>query len=353
MTATIYATSGCSLRENQPTTNLSTQPQALIGNAGGISVRGRQIDKFDFSAYELPICHATLNYKNTAQGSEFRTDGIFKAQRLLVTPTINEATWNKRDTATDWQTAGAYGALDVTDDNAATCTIDTATEDLEFDITDQVNWAIENNSGILYPLISAANDTTAGADYITIYTVNDAVQANRPNVVVWDNSVYYKCLLAVKAAIEDLDLPLDHSSNAINYLVRKVPIDRGLGKDRPKSLPTILICPQRDVAPPLAGTNAQDDVIYGIWVIILGADNAETTYVRDLDTYLLWREEIRRKFHNRPATVREFGAVFDNAEIINTTCDLASVALPDAWYDNLLVDSMVIRCTSRELRGTN
>lgn len=154
-------------------------------------------------------------------------------------------------------------------------------------------------------------------------------------------SVGYRCLLAAQTVIQSLSL-LGVGGNVI---VRKLPLDRGLGAGRLNSLPAVLLTPERESMNPAAGVTGLDDVVYGVRVTVIAADNQESTLAANLDIYSLWREQIARAFRNQ----RLSGV----PEVINAYVDPAEPLDFDAWQDNLYVAALLLRFVSREPRATS
>ena len=147
-------------------------------------------------------------------------------------------------------------------------------------------------------------------------------------------AVLSRCLAAVQAKIAGLSLP---GIDGDRIVVRKVPDDRNLSK------PAIVIAPfQRESLAPVEGTNARDDVGYPILVAAMDGDNQHPTSNHNRN--LLWRERIRRAFHNQRLAGVD--------EIINTTVEPLPITDATAWFErNTFVTTLLVRCISRELRG--
>jgi len=153
-------------------------------------------------------------------------------------------------------------------------------------------------------------------------------------------SVSYRCLLAAQAVIQSLGLA---NVDAANVVVRKLPLDRGLGAGLPIQFPAVLLTPERETMDPTAGVAGLDDVVYGVRVTVVDVDNQESTLLANLDKYSLWREQIARAFRNQ----RLSGV----PEVINAHVDPADPILPDAWQDNLYAAGLLLRFVSREPRS--
>ena len=155
-----------------------------------------------------------------------------------------------------------------------------------------------------------------------------------------DPSISYQCLLAAQEVIQGLGLDGVSSENVV---VRKLPLDRALGADQPTTLPAILLSPQRETMDPHAGLTGLDDVVYGVLVTMVDADNQEPTLALNLDRYTLWREQIARAFRSQ-----RLAAV---PQVINTYIEPADPIVPEAWQNNLFAGALALRFVSREPRG--
>ena len=146
-------------------------------------------------------------------------------------------------------------------------------------------------------------------------------------------AVYQAVLQSIQAKIIALGL----SISAENVVVGKV------ANDRNHSKPCILISPyRREELKAAAGTNLRDDIGYQIQISILDADNRDPS--ANLNTYLLWREQIRRAFHN--SRLAGVGSVY------STQVMPLQVVDADAWFQrNQFVSGLVVHCISRETRS--
>ncbi len=146
-----------------------------------------------------------------------------------------------------------------------------------------------------------------------------------------------RCLAAVQARIRSLSLAGLSSGNVV---VSKVALERNLTGD---ALPAILLSPHRAAMPATAGTNASDDVSYDVLVTICDRDDQDPTEELNLDRHLLWREQVARTFRNQ----RLSGV----PEVINAAVEPAEGLFEQAWQHELLASALLIRFTTRELRG--
>lgn len=154
-------------------------------------------------------------------------------------------------------------------------------------------------------------------------------------------SILHKSLDAIKTAIQALTLSgLEESTNV---LIQKVP--RDLEKDLPASspYPFISIAPgTQETLNPNGGTNLKDHVVYPIQVWILAKDNGSQT--SDFDTYLYWREQIRRRFTNCRLTGVD--------EVERVTVQAGPIVDHALWTGKgLYASGLVILVATRETRG--
>lgn len=153
------------------------------------------------------------------------------------------------------------------------------------------------------------------------------------------DSIHNQILSQVQTVIRALGLT-DVTSGSV--VVKKLPLQRVKRNDS-LSYPIIIITPEQTTAPPLAGSNVQDDVIYGVGVSVMDNDNQERTLAANINKYLLWLQKIRRAFHvKRLANV---SSVY--------TC--AVVSMPPVsqhhWTHDLWASGHLLKFTSRENRN--
>ena len=151
-------------------------------------------------------------------------------------------------------------------------------------------------------------------------------------------SVFGALLTTVQGLIDDL--ALDGSPTVI---IRKVPVDQGLGLDEDVTFPVIVVAPWKDAMPPAAGTDSADDIIYSVIVLAIMGDDREGTFTANLNRALLWRQTIRRAFHHKP-----FGYL---GNIGNVEAQLLEPVIREAWAAGLLASPLLLNFTSRETRG--
>lgn len=151
-------------------------------------------------------------------------------------------------------------------------------------------------------------------------------------------SVFGALLTTVQGLIDDL--ALDGSPTVV---IRKVPVDQGLGLDEDVTFPVIVVAPWKDAMPPAAGTDSADDIIYSVIVLAIMGDDREGTFTANLNRALLWRQTIRRAFHHKP-----FGYL---GNIGNVEAQLLEPVIREAWAAGLLASPLLLNFTSRETRG--
>lgn len=151
-------------------------------------------------------------------------------------------------------------------------------------------------------------------------------------------SVFGALLTTVQGLIDDL--ALDGSPTVV---IRKVPVDQGLGLDEDVTFPVIVVAPWKDAMPPAAGTDSADDITYSVIVLAIMGDDREGTFTANLNRALLWRQTIRRAFHHKP-----FGSV---GNIANVEAQLLEPVIREAWAAGLLASPLLLNFTSRETRG--
>lgn len=146
-------------------------------------------------------------------------------------------------------------------------------------------------------------------------------------------SVLSQCLSAVQAGIQNLNLANITNSQII---VAKTPHDSHL------SYPAIAITPYfSEHIDAKAGTNLRDEIDYPVLVSILAADNRDQQ--TDFSQHLLWRETIRKAFHNK----RLVGV----DQVLTTYVDPQEIVDQRAWLENnLFLSEILIRFVSQEIR---
>ena len=145
------------------------------------------------------------------------------------------------------------------------------------------------------------------------------------------SATFTDILSAVQSTIRGLSL---EGIDSDEIQVRKQPWHRKL------ALPGVLITPVEEILPADGGTNARNDIGYGVRITLVQAGNQSPD--TNLDRLLRWREQVVRAFQAKrlagvtPSIVCriEPGLVFE---------PIAA----DRQYD---VSALVIRCFTREAR---
>ena len=151
-------------------------------------------------------------------------------------------------------------------------------------------------------------------------------------------AVQYNCMVQVQTVIRALGLTDIASASVV---VKKLPLERVKENDG-LNFPVVMITPVRPTLNPAAGDNVQDDVVYGVLVTLMDADNQEKTLAANLPRNLLWLEQIRRAFHcKRLANV---------ATVYTCAVEPAEPVLSQAWAQNLWASALLLKFTSREHR---
>lgn len=144
-------------------------------------------------------------------------------------------------------------------------------------------------------------------------------------------SVYYRCLTAVAAKIQALNLSGIAGSS---IAVRKLPWNRN------NATPGIYVTPTREVSFK-AATNERDDVPYGVQVTVVRASNESLT--DGLSTQLAWREQIARALRQE--------ALVGVAEVYTVELEAGSVIDDASFAQHYDVQTLLVRCMARETRG--
>lgn len=144
-------------------------------------------------------------------------------------------------------------------------------------------------------------------------------------------AIFTNILAAVQSTI--IGLSLDEIDSA-DIHIRKQPWHRDL------ALPGVLITPLEEVLPTAGGTNARNDIGYGVRVSLVQAGNQSPT--ANLDRLLSWREQIVRAFH-----ARRLAGVAASVVCRIEPGPVVEPAAAERQYD---VSALVIRCFTREAR---
>lgn len=138
-------------------------------------------------------------------------------------------------------------------------------------------------------------------------------------------SIAYQCLTAVKTAIESLALAGDPP-----IVIQKQPWNRGSLQEG------IFLSPLPETISP--ATNCEDDVGYGVMVVLICASNQDLT--GNLDQMLTWRESISQGLRNQ--------TLAGVPEVYNTRVEPSSVFWPEGFEQQYDVGALVVRCVARE-----
>jgi hypothetical protein len=144
-------------------------------------------------------------------------------------------------------------------------------------------------------------------------------------------SVYQKILEATQTKIRSLSLA---GISSANIVVREVPISRDL------TAPGVVIAPQRPIMSPTAGTNQQDEVVYGVIAGVFDNDNQSQS---NTAKYTLWLEQIAKAFRGyRLAGV---------SEVYNCAVVPSDAISQRDWLANKFIGAILLQFTARELRA--
>ncbi|KKN80762.1 hypothetical protein LCGC14_0325680 [marine sediment metagenome] len=153
-------------------------------------------------------------------------------------------------------------------------------------------------------------------------------------------AIHNQCLTEVQTIIRNLGLAGVASASIV---VKKLPLERTKDNDS-LSYPIIIITPEQSVLNPTAGSNVQDDIVYGVGVNVVDDDNQERTLAANINKYLLWLQEIRKAFHSKR---------LQNITTVNTC---AVVPMPPVsqhhWLNNFWASGHLLKFTSRENRNS-
>ncbi len=153
-------------------------------------------------------------------------------------------------------------------------------------------------------------------------------------------STYNQCLTATQTAIRNIGLTDVADASVV---VKKLPLEQVKRNDG-LEWPVILITPWKSTLAPAAGDNVNDDVVYGVLVTLLDADNQESTLEANLGKYTLWLQQIRKKFNNKLLT--------GVSTVWGCNVEPSKTVDYPAWTKNLWVSGLLLKFTSRENRGS-
>jgi hypothetical protein len=161
-------------------------------------------------------------------------------------------------------------------------------------------------------------------------------------------AVSHQTLVAVRDGIAALALE-DVAIENVRW--QKVPFDEGQLKDCPTVGGMVLCAPIPERME--GGTNARDDVGYGIQVVY-AQRSGEPYLTANLSRLAKWRQMIRRTFHQKRLSVASATSVSDSgtSEII-CTVEPGAVVLPGAFKNKIDAGALVVRCGFRESRSAS
>lgn len=145
------------------------------------------------------------------------------------------------------------------------------------------------------------------------------------------DAMFYQCLDEVRDTI--LTLSLTGIADA-DVRIQKLPWRAAQVE------PGIFITPTSESLNSNDGTNERDDIGYPIQVVMIQKSNRDQTL--NFQRFLLWRQRIRHAFHNQPLNL---------LTVHTAVVEPGAVILPTAFEGQFDVQSLIIRCTSRETRG--
>lgn len=144
-------------------------------------------------------------------------------------------------------------------------------------------------------------------------------------------SILYTAMGAVKTAIVNANL----TGITTNVLLRRFPYVRdGV------TLPAVLVCPLPETINDKGGTNASNDIGYGVQVTAAQASNQKLDDT-NLDRLLQWRESIRTLFHNK-----RLSGAGNTVWIVKV--EPGPVIDPQAWASMMDATTLILRVMSRE-----
>lgn len=112
------------------------------------------------------------------------------------------------------------------------------------------------------------------------------------------NSVYWEVLKDVKRRLQsDLRFAVEDNDSTLPIKDENITIRKSLDVDKGIDTPALIITPGDMRVDVTAGTNVRDDYAFPVLVQIVDKD-ANDQY-DNLSTYLKWREQIFRAFHQQ------------------------------------------------------
>lgn len=113
--------------------------------------------------------------------------------------------------------------------------------------------------------------------------------------------------------------------------------------------PYVLVSPAPETTPWDEGTNERDDVVFGVVVSIVLANQRNVT--RALGLQLYWRERIRRAFQNKTiADLSEYLTFTDTTALLRTSVESGDKFIEAAKRDMRDAQYYLIRFRVREAR---
>jgi len=151
-------------------------------------------------------------------------------------------------------------------------------------------------------------------------------------------SIHYQICTAFQTTIRALGLS-GVSSDSI--VVKKLPLKVVKDFDA-LSYPVIILSPVRPRSIPEQGAGVADDTIYGVNIAIYDDDDQERTLSANMDTRMLWVENIRKALHNK--------RIDSVSTVYRCVVQYKDVMVPRAWTHNLYASGLHVDVYSREHR---
>lgn len=166
-----------------------------------------------------------------------------------------------------------------------------------------------------------------------------------------DDAVFYQIIEEVERILKRHSwqgLHGAHSINADNIEIREGSYEADNDESRDEDLPAIFITPANTVKRPSeAGTNTNDDIVYGILCQFCDTDDSRFNRAK-FRTHLRWMQDAARLFHGKDWTGLDFAGGCPVISWAQTT----RVIDPQAyWKHDQFVRGTVIEVTSREPRS--
>lgn len=185
-------------------------------------------------------------------------------------------------------------------------------------------------------------DLDPGHYFVLAKTVTDNGYATSPvvHLVVTDgeDAILTAILEATKARIELLAL-----TGLESVVIQKKLDERLIGDGKQFDLPACVLAPMSVTSPANAGTNAQDDVTYTIAVVFFSADNQVSGVEAKDERQFLWLQKTAWAFRQQ----RLPGV----PTVQRTEVQPGEITPDEPWKDGWLASALLLKFTSRELRG--